>query len=191
MPLLNQGFAERRIVFLADRIGWRGAYLCMAALMLPGILAAVLAPEPHSDKTPHLATSGFFDTIWAPIRELLTRLGPMAPVILLLVAGFRMPSYVTSAMAIPLFKHQGFSNTDIATKLFGFRIALDGTFLAGALIPRIRHAHEPPHRHSGRLASHLSLDYLAAHGGDGGTAFWTFAAAVGVQGWDCPVSVKD
>ena len=42
-------------------------------------------------------------------------------------------------MAVPLFKHQGFSNTDIATvtKLFGFWIALGGTFLAGFLIPRI------------------------------------------------------
>ncbi|MCK2056868.1 MFS transporter [Methylobacterium sp. 37f] len=172
-------------LFLADRIGWRGAYLCMAALMLPGMLAAVLAPEPPSDKTPHLARSGFLDTIWAPIRELLARLGAMAPVILLLVAGFRMPGYVASAMAIPLFKHQGFSNTDIATvtKLFGFWIALGGTFLAGALIPRIGMLPSLLIGTVAGSASHLSLAYLAAHGGDGGTAFWTFAAAVGVEGF--------
>lgn len=172
-------------LFLADRIGWRGAYLCMAALMLPGMLAAVLAPEPASDKRPHLARSGFLDTIWAPIRELLTRLGPMAPVILLLVAGFRMPGYVASAMAIPLFKHQGFSNTDIATvtKLFGFWIALGGTFLAGALIPRIGMLSSLLIGTVAGSLSHLSLAYLAAHGGDGGTAFWTFAAAVGVEGF--------
>jgi MFS transporter, PAT family, beta-lactamase induction signal transducer AmpG len=42
-------------LFLADRIGWRGAYLCMGALMLPGMTAAVIAPEPASDKRPHLA----------------------------------------------------------------------------------------------------------------------------------------
>lgn len=172
-------------LFLADRIGWRGAYLCMAALMLPGMLAAVLAPEPASDKRPHLARAGFLDTIWAPIRELLTRLGPMAPVILLLVAGFRMPGYVASAMAIPLFKHQGFSNTDIATvtKLFGFWIALGGTFLAGALIPRIGMLSSLLIGTVAGSLSHLSLAYLAAHGGDGGTAFWTFAAAVGIEGF--------
>lgn len=160
-------------LFLADRIGWRSAYLCMAALMLPGMLAAVLAPEPPSDKTPHLARAGFLDTIWAPIRELLTRLGPMAPFILLLVAGFRMPGYVASAMAVPLFKHQGFSNTDIATvtKLFGFWIALGGTFLAGALIPRIGMLPSLIIGTVAGSASHLSLAYLAAHGGDGGTAF--------------------
>ncbi|MGY2908973.1 hypothetical protein ACVWVY_007994 [Bradyrhizobium sp. URHC0002] len=63
----------------------------------------------------------------------------MAVAILLLVAGFRMPGYIASAMAVPLFKHQGFTNTDIATvtKVFGFWIALRGTFMAGWLIPRI------------------------------------------------------
>ena len=62
----------------------------------------------------------------APIHDLLKRLGPMAVAILLLVAGFRMPGYIASAMAVPLFKHQGFTNTDIATvtKVFGFWIAL-------------------------------------------------------------------
>ena len=172
-------------LFLADRIGWRGAYLCMGALMLPGMIAAMLAPEPQSDKHAHLARAGFVETVWAPIRELLTRLGPTAPVILLLVAGFRMPGYIASAMAVPLFKHQGFSNTDIATvtKLFGFWIALAGTFLAGALIPRIGML---PSLLIGTVAgslSHLSLAYLAAHGGDGGTAFWTFAAAVSIDGF--------
>ena len=172
-------------LFLADRIGWRGAYLCMGALMLPGMIAAVLAPEPSSDQRPHLARAGFVETVWAPIRELLTRLGPTAPVILLLVAGFRMPGYVASAMAVPLFKHQGFSNTDIATvtKLFGFWIALGGTFLAGALIPRIGMLPSLLIGTVAGSASHLSLAYLAAHGGDGGTAFWTFAAAVSIDGF--------
>jgi len=32
-------------------------------------------------------------------------------------------------------------------------------------------------------ASHLALALLAAHGGDGGKAFWTFALAVGVDGF--------
>jgi hypothetical protein len=47
--------------------------------------------------------------------------------------------YIASAMAVPLFKHQGFTKTDIATvtKVFGFWIALGGTFMAGWLIPRI------------------------------------------------------
>lgn len=172
-------------LFLADRIGWRGAYLSMGALMIPGMIAAVLAPEPLSDTLPHPAPAGVVVTIWAPIRELLTRLGPNAPAILLLVAGFRMPGYIASAMAVPLFKHQGFSNTEIATvtKLFGFWIALGGTFLAGSLVPRIGML---PSLIIGTVAgstSHLSLAYLAEHGGDGGTAFWTFAVTVSIDGF--------
>jgi PAT family beta-lactamase induction signal transducer AmpG len=172
-------------LFMADWVGWRGAYLCMGALMLPGMAAAVIAPEPASDKRPHLAQQGFVETVWSPIRELLFRLGPTAPVILLLVAGFRMPGYVSSAMAVPLFKHQGFSNTDIATvtKLFGFWIALGGTFAAGALIPRIGMLPSLLIGTVAGSASHLSLAYLAAHGGDGGTAFWTFAVMVGIDGF--------
>ena len=170
-------------LYLSDHIGWRGAYLCMAALMSVGLIAAIAAPEPPSDKTPHLARAGFVDIIWTPIRELIVRLGPMALAILLLVAGFRMPGYIASAMAVPLFKHQGFSNSDIATvtKLFGFWVALGGTFLAGWLIPRTGMMVGLLIGTVAGSASHLSLAYLAAHGGDGGSAFWTFALAVSVE----------
>jgi PAT family beta-lactamase induction signal transducer AmpG len=172
-------------LLLADRIGWRGAYLAMGALMLVGMLAAVAAPEPASDLAPHAPRAGFVETVWAPIRDLLRRLGPMAPAILLLVAGFRMPGYIAIAMAVPLFKHQGFSNTDIATvtKLFGFWIGLGGTFLAGALLPRVGMLTSLLIGTVAASASHLSLAYLAAHGGDGGRAFWTFAITVGIDGF--------
>jgi MFS transporter, PAT family, beta-lactamase induction signal transducer AmpG len=52
-------------LYLADHIGWRGAYLCMAALMLVGIVATLLAPEPPSDILPHKPQAGFAETIWA------------------------------------------------------------------------------------------------------------------------------
>ena len=56
----------------------------------------------------------------------MTRLAPMALLVLLLVAGFRMPGYISNAMAVPLFKSLHYSDTDIATvtKLFGFWVGL-------------------------------------------------------------------
>ena len=51
--------------------------------MLVGIVATLFAPEPPSDKTPHKPHAGFAETIWAPIRDLVKRLGPMAVAILL------------------------------------------------------------------------------------------------------------
>jgi MFS transporter, PAT family, beta-lactamase induction signal transducer AmpG len=172
-------------LYLADHIGWKGAYLCMAALMLIGIVATLFAPEPPSDVEPHKPHAGFVETIWTPIHDLLERLGPIAVAILMLVAGFRMPGYIASAMAVPLFKHQGFTNTDIAavTKVFGFWIALGGTFAAGWLIPRIGMMSSLLIGTFAGSASHLALALLAAHGGDGGKAFWTFALAVGVEGF--------
>ena len=64
-------------LYLADRIGWKGAYLCMAILMLVGIVATLCAPEPPSDMVPHKPHTGFVETIWAPIHDLRKRLGPM------------------------------------------------------------------------------------------------------------------
>src|SRR5689334_19718036 len=173
-------------LYLADRVGWKGAYLAMAALMLVGIVATLFAPEPPSDLQPRKPHDvGFVQTIWAPISELVRRLGPMSVAILLLVAGFRMPGYISSAMAVPLFKHQGFTNTDIATvtKVFGFWVALGGTFMAGWLIPRTGMMLSLLIGTVAGSTSHVSLAYLAAHGGDGGTAFWTFAVAVGIDGF--------
>ena len=173
-------------LLLADRIGWRGAYLAMAALMTVGMVTALIAPEPASDKVASAERTredhrGFVATILAPIKELWVRLGPMALPILLLIAGFRMPGYVSSAMAFPLFKSLHYSNTDIATvtKLFGFWVALAATFAGGGLVPRIGMM---PSLMLGTLAgsaSHLALAWLAAHGTHGG--FWTFAVAVSID----------
>jgi MFS transporter, PAT family, beta-lactamase induction signal transducer AmpG len=170
-------------LYLADAVGWRAAYLYMAAAITPGLIAAFVAPEPESDLTASHEHPGFVETVWAPIRELVTRLGPMAIPILLLVAGFRMPGYVASAMAMPLFKSLHYSNADIATvtKLFGFWVALGGTFLAAYVVPRIGMMASLFVGTVFGSASHLSLAYLAAHGGHGGSDFWTFAVTVSID----------
>ncbi len=170
-------------LYLADSFGWRAAYLCMAALMAPGMIAALLAPEPESDKAAHSEQPGFVTTITTPIKELITRLGPLAVPVLVMVAGFRMPGYVSSAMALPLFKSLHFSNTDIATvtKLFGFWVALGGTFLASYIVPRIGMMASLLVGTVFGSASHLSLAYLAVHGDHGGGEFWTFAVAVSID----------
>ena len=46
-------------LYLADAFGWRAAYLCMAACMAPGMIAALLAPEPPSDLEAHHSTRQF------------------------------------------------------------------------------------------------------------------------------------
>ncbi|KAF2990945.1 hypothetical protein MJC1_02043 [Methylocystis sp. MJC1] len=168
-------------LYLANFYGWRAAYLGMAGVMTLGLVATFLAPEPPSDIEPHRARPSFAFTVTEPIKELWRRLGPMALAILLLVAGFRMPGYVSTAMAMPLFKSLHFSEADIATvtKVFGFWIALGGTILAGLVVRRFGMLKSLVIGTIAGSASHLSLAWLAAHGHD----FTDFALAVGVEGF--------
>ena len=170
-------------LYLSDAFGWRAAYLCMAALMAPGMIAALLAPEPPLDRTLPPEHSGIVATIAAPIRELIGRLGPLAIPVLLMVAGFRMPGYVSSAMAVPLFKALHYSNTDIATvtKLFGFGVGIAGTFVASYVVPRIGLMASLLVGTVFGSASHLTLAYLAIHGDHGGGEFWLFATTVSID----------
>ncbi len=169
-------------LIIADKYGWRAAYLCMAALVTIGAVAAFIAPEPESDLHATHEHAGFVATVIAPIKELVTRLGPWALPVLLLIAGFRMPGYLTSAMAMPLFKSLHISGTDIATvtKLFGFWIALAGTFFATWVVRRMGLMTTLLIGTVAGSASHLALAWLAAEGsGD----YVAFVAAVSVEGF--------
>jgi PAT family beta-lactamase induction signal transducer AmpG len=153
----------------------------MAALMTIGALSAILAPEPESDLVVRRDHPGFVATIITPIKELMGRLGPWAVPVLLLIAGFRMPGYLSSAMSMPLFKSLHISDTDIAaaTKIFGFWIALGGTFLASYTVRTIGLMTSLLVGTVAASASHLSLAWLA---GTGQGDFLPFAVAVSVEG---------
>jgi PAT family beta-lactamase induction signal transducer AmpG len=69
------------------------------------------------------------------------------------------------------------------TKLFGFWVAIAATFLGGYLVPRIGMMASLLVGTLAASASHLALAYLAAHGDHGGGEFWTFAVAVGIDGF--------
>ena len=169
-------------LLLADRYGWRVSYLCMAAFISVGAISAFLAPEPESDLHAIHEHPGFVATVIAPIKELVTRLGPWAVPILLLVAGFRMPGYLTSAMAMPLFKSLHISDTEIATvtKVFGFWISLGGTFFATLVVRKLGLMTSLLVGTVAGSASHLALAWLAA---EGRADFTAFAVAVSIEGF--------
>jgi MFS transporter, PAT family, beta-lactamase induction signal transducer AmpG len=172
-------------ILVSVALGRHGSYFLMAAMMLPGMAAALYAPEPDPVDMPLPPDPDFFDTILGPFLELVRRLGRMAIPILIMIAGFRMPGYISNAMAIPLFKHLHYSNTDIGTvtKLVGFWIAIAGVFAAGIVVTRIGIMASLVIGTIAGSASHLALAYLAAQGGNGGHDYWTFAIAVGIDGF--------
>lgn len=170
-------------LLVAGEHGWKAAYLVMAALMLPSMIAAWIAPEPESETRAAHAPMSFAATIWAPIKDLLDRLGPLGIPILIMIAGFRMPGYVSTAMANPLFVTLHYSDVDIATvvKVYGFWLGLGATFLGGWLIPRVGIMPTLLFGTGFGSAAHLALAYLALYGDHDGGAYWTFVVAVGIE----------
>ena len=132
---------------LAHWAGWTAAYLAMAALMSIGILAALAAPiiERKAKAAPSESSAAPRPTGWSirralvePVAELHGRLGPRLWAILLMVALYRMPDFVSGVMANPLYKAVGYSLPEIAavTKLYGVWVGIFASFVAGWAIAR-------------------------------------------------------
>jgi PAT family beta-lactamase induction signal transducer AmpG len=167
---------------VADKAGWTVAYLSMAALMAVGMLAALAAPvidrkaaEPEAAAGPAPAPARPARPLAArtralvdPVADLHRRLGPRLWAILLMVALYRMPDFVSGVMANPLYRAAGYSLTEIAavTKLYGIWVGIFASFVAGWAIARF--GLYPVFVVGGALAAsvHLSLAWLALHGPD-------------------------
>src|SRR3954469_19018161 len=118
--------------------GWTAAYLGMAALMGVGIVAAIAAPV--IDRAPETAPAAALPRFpWSPARaivepvaDLYGRLGPRLWAILIMVALYRMPDFVSGVMANPLYRMVGYSLPEIAavTKLYGIWVGIFGSFVA-------------------------------------------------------------
>ncbi len=154
-------------LYTADFASWRAAYLAMAGLMLVGIVACLLSPpldRPREAKGSRAPT--FAGSFVEPLSDLLHRHGPALIVILMLVAIYRLPDFVSGVMAMPLYIDLGFTNSDIATvsKLYGVWIGIAGAVGGGDAVARLGLM---PSLILGGVAassSHLMLALLAAHG---------------------------
>jgi MFS transporter, PAT family, beta-lactamase induction signal transducer AmpG len=154
-------------LYIADFASWRAAYLAMAGLMLVGIGGCLASPRldrPHC--RPNKRAGSFAVSFVEPIRDLFRRYGSALIVILMLVAIYRLPDFVSGVMANPLYIDLGFTKSDIATvsKLYGVWVGIAGAFGGGVAVARLGLM---PSLILGGLAassSHLTLALLAAHG---------------------------
>jgi len=124
-------------LYISAGWSWGAAYAVMAALLLAGLVAALLTPEPQRIIAPEEATSGWFErVVAAPFRDLL-RHRDWLP-ILLFVLVYRLGSAVADHMAPPFYIALGFSPVEYASisKLFGVIASLVGVSLGGALVYR-------------------------------------------------------
>ncbi len=150
-------------LYLADFRSWRLAYLAMSGLTGIGIAACLLSPR--LDRAAGGPAPNFQTSFVAPLTDLVRRHALLIAPILLLVALYRLPDFVSGVMANPLYIDLGFTKSDIATvsKLYGVWIGIAGAFAGGWLSGRIGLM---PTLLIGGIAassSHLSLSLLAGH----------------------------
>ena len=128
-------------LYIADLASWGLAYQVMAALMLPGVVTALLVAEPAvaiGPATANSLTDWFSTAVVGPFREFFQRVGGFGFVLLLFIGSYRISDMVLGVMANPFYIDTGFSLSEIATvtKVFGFGITLVGTALGGVAVAR-------------------------------------------------------
>ena len=135
-------------LIIADQAGWFAAYAVIAALVLVGILATIIGPEPDrsadvDDVTRSAHQSKLGHTIdvlkryvWMPFADFMTRRNWIA--VLLFIALYKYGDALLGVMANPFYLDIGFSKTEIGlvTKGFGLAMTLLGGVLGGTFVVR-------------------------------------------------------
>ncbi|HSH26704.1 MAG TPA: AmpG family muropeptide MFS transporter [Wenzhouxiangella sp.] len=146
-------------LYIADFASWTLAYLCMSALVVVGMLAVLISPEPTSlerldiEQDPLVAGyrrrsrltgrrqdigAWLTGAVVAPLADFFRRNGWMAVPVLALIGLFKVSDISMAAMANPLYLDLGFTLSEIATvtNVFGIVMTIAGGLLGGVLVAR-------------------------------------------------------
>ncbi|MDR5858369.1 AmpG family muropeptide MFS transporter [Halomonas eurihalina] len=148
-------------LYVASLVSWKAAYLCMAALVLVGVVTVLLRPEPErlslSTQLIHEPRVRAFlrvsrgrpdwlrrlgawviGAIVCPFTDFFSRYRRQALWLLVFVAVFRISDLAMASMAHPLYIDLGFSLATIAnvTNVFGIAMSILGGILGGLLVAR-------------------------------------------------------
>jgi PAT family beta-lactamase induction signal transducer AmpG len=146
-------------LIIADLTSWSWAYIAMAGLVVVGIGAVLLNPEPRVrtsresaalegkgraflEKNAHLpgpvlsASAWIYAAVVCPFAEFMSRRGWVA--VLLFVALYKYGDALLGVMANPFYLEMGFSKTEIGavSKGFGLAMTLVGAALGGVMVAR-------------------------------------------------------
>jgi PAT family beta-lactamase induction signal transducer AmpG len=124
-------------LYLAEGLGWRGAYRAMAALMLLPVGATLLCREPEPVAAAPVRSIDLARTFVAPVRAFFARYGAVLAVALLAFVGlFKFPDQMIGVLAGPFYLDSGYTKADIATvsKLYGVWVGIVGAFLGGVSV---------------------------------------------------------
>lgn len=129
--LASGGFA----FILADSIGWQSTYLCMAGLMLIGLLATIIAPSVQQTSTS--STENLGTLIITSFKDFLLR--KKAWLILLFIILYKLGGAFADALSSVFLLDLGFNLTQVGmiNKVLGVIATLLGVFVGGLLMTRL------------------------------------------------------
>jgi MFS transporter, PAT family, beta-lactamase induction signal transducer AmpG len=147
-------------LILADILPWEVVFSAMAALVLVGIVAILINPEPTPPKVDTfakterrakvflrkyrsisrrlaIALAWVYGAAIRPFGEFASRPGWLSIIAFIML--YKFGDAVLAVMKVPFFLDMGFSKTEIAeiAKVFGFNAIIAGGFLGGILLARI------------------------------------------------------
>lgn len=130
--------ANALILFVANGIGWNGAYALYGAAMSLALVATLLAREPVSraiqSASPAIWTArGLYDAIVGPFVAFLKTHGSMAVLMLAAISLYRLPDFVMGPMVGPFYVDVGIPREVIGSVrlTFGLVGTLVGISAAG------------------------------------------------------------
>lgn len=118
---------------LSQFIGWPRTYWIMGALMLVGVVATLLAPEPPGQRAPRTLA----EAAVVPFVDYFRRNGALLALLFLLL--YKLGDAVAGGMTTPFFLKLGFSNLEVGTisKGVGMVATIGGALLGGVLLARL------------------------------------------------------
>ncbi len=113
---------------LADRLAWNIVYRLMAILMMVGILATLLAPEPGVEAPPPKSLN---EAVAQPFLQYFNRRGALE--ILAFIIIYKLDIVMASALTTPFMLGLGYSKTEIGfvTKGVGMAASIVGSLVGG------------------------------------------------------------
>jgi PAT family beta-lactamase induction signal transducer AmpG len=121
-------------LYLADSISWPTVYLLLASLMLIGIIATFLAPEPALTEPPPRTIA---EAVILPFREFFLRAGVgRALLVLLFIVFYKYSDSLAGSMTTPFLLKTGFSQKEVGAVFGGAGLiaTIAGTLAGGAAI---------------------------------------------------------
>ena len=160
-------------LILADIISWRLVYSFVSLMLLAGVMATSLAPEPLDSRP----ARSFRMALTEPFKQFFSRRGSTE--ILIFVVLYNLGYVMAVALLTRFLMDLGFSKTDIGfvAKTFGLIASILGALAAGAVLARISLYKALLFFGALQIFSVLGFALLASIGEN----FYLMAAAIGFE----------